>query len=163
MNMNQKIMMSIIALAVTVTFGSAGMAMQTTATKMPAAAQKTVAAQKAPAQENWEKVHGVIQGVNEKTGEITVKTSREVMTFATDHATIISKYVYKMPFQSLKKGLSTVVEYQKEGNKLMAEWIWIPEGLAKPVPEPMIQAKATAGNKMQVQKQNPSVKAAESK
>jgi hypothetical protein len=163
MKMNKTILMSIIALAVTVTFGSAGMAMQAPGTKMPVAPQKTVAAQKAPAQENWEKVQGVIQGVNEKTGEVTLKTPRGEMTFATGNATIISKYVYKMPFQSLEKGMSTVVEYQKGGNRLMAEWIWVPEGLAKPVPEPMIQAKATAGHKMQVQKGNPSGKAAESK
>jgi hypothetical protein len=161
--MNKTILMSIVALAISVAFVSVGMAQQTpaagqkpaTAQTPTAAVQKLAATQKAPAKENWEKVRGVIENVNEATKEITVQTQKEKMAFSVGEKTKISEMTTKLPFSDLKKGMSVTVEYKKAGTKPLAEWIDVTKNIeAKPVT--LTQAK-------EVKKVNPFGKATEKK
>jgi hypothetical protein len=162
--MNKTILMSIVALAISVAFVSVGMAQQTpaaaqkpaTAQTPAAAVQKPALAQKAPAKENWGKVRGVVENVNAATQEITVQTQKEKMAFSVGEKTKISEVTTKLPFSDLKKGMSVTVEYKKEGNKLLAEWVDV--HLAKTEAKPATQAKT-----MEVKKENPSAKTTEKK
>ena len=161
--MNKTILMSIVALAISVAFVSVGMAQQTpaagqkpaTAQTPAAAVQKPASAQTSPAKENWEKVRGVIENVNEATKEITVQTQKEKMAFSVGEKTKISEMTTKLPFSDLKKGMAVTVEYKKEGSKPLAEWIDVTKNIeAKP---------ATPTQAKEVKKVNPSEKATEKK
>jgi len=143
MKMNKTIMTSIIALAISVTFVAGGMAQQSTAT-----AQKPASAQTAPAKENWEKARGVIENVNAASKEIMVQTPKEKMTFSVGEKTKISEGTAKLAFSDLEKGMSVTVEYKKEGNKPLAEWVDVTKN---------IEAKSAApAQKKEVKKENPS-------
>lgn len=161
--MNKTILMSLVALAITVAFVSVGMAQQTpaagqkpaTAQTPAAAVKKPASAQTSPAKENWEKVRGVIENVNEATKEITVQTQKEKMAFSVSEKTKISEVTAKLPFSDLKKGMSITVEYAKEGKKPLAEWIDVTKNIeAKP---------ATPTQSKEIKKGNPSEKTSEKK
>ena len=134
--MKRMILTSLIALAVSVAFVSAGMAEQ-----KPAPAPQTAASQPAPAKERWEKVKGVIKKVDEKTKEVTVKSGKEDMTFAVGDHTYITETTAKLPLSHLKKGMEATVEYKKEGNKMMAEWVNIHQGKMEAQPQTAPQGK----------------------
>ena len=161
--MNKTTLMSIVALAISVAFVSVGMAQQTpaggqkpsTAQGPAAAVQKPVSGQTAPAKENWGKVSGVIENVNEATKEITVQTQKEKMAFSAGEKTKISEITTKLPFSDLKKGMSVTVEYKKEGNKSLAEWIDVTKNMET---KPATQAQAK-----EVKKENPSQRTTEKK
>ena len=143
--MNKTVLMSIIALVISIAFVSAGMAQQT-----PAAAQRAGSAQMASAKENWEKVRGVVEKVDEATHEVTVQTQKDkMMTFAVGEHSYITESTSGMPVSSLKKGTGVTVEYAKEGNMLMARWIDVHMGKAEAAPMTLAQAK-------EVKKENPS-------
>ena len=161
--MNKTILMGIVALAISVAFVSVGMAQQTpaaaqkpAAAQAPAAVQKPASAQTAPAKENWEKVRGVIEKVDEATKEVTVQTQKDkMMTFSVGEKTKISGANTKLPFSDLKKGMSVTVEYKKEGNKPLAAWIDVTKNIeAKPAPQAQVK---------EIKKENPSEKTTEKK
>ena len=122
MRMNKRILMSLVGLAVSVAFVSRGMAQQKPAPAQPAAAQ-TAPAKTAPAKGAWEKFNGMVEKVDEAKKEVLVQGEKEKMTFAVGEQTKISEVSTKLPLSDLKKGMSVRVEYKKEGNKLLAEWI----------------------------------------
>jgi Cu/Ag efflux protein CusF len=152
--MNRKIMMmSIVALVVSVAFVSAGMADQKTAVgQTPAAGQKSAAGQTAPAKASWEKARGLIEKVDEATKQVTVQTEKEKMTFSVGEQTRISEVSTKLPLSDLKKGMSVTVGYKKEGNKMVAEWIDVTK-----------KVEAKKETPAEVKKVNPSEKATEKK
>jgi Cu/Ag efflux protein CusF len=134
--MKRMILTSLVALAVSVAFISAGMAQQ-----KPTAAAQTAASQPAPAIEKWEKVKGVIEKVDEKTREVTLKSEKENMTFSVGDHTYITETTAKLPLAHLKKGMEATVEYKKEGNKMMAEWVNVHQAMAQAKPATQPQGK----------------------
>ena len=97
-----------------------------------------------------EKVKGVIEKVDEAKKEVLVQGEKEKMTFAVGEQTKISEVSTKLPLSDLKKGMSVTVEYKKEGNKLLAEWI----DVAKKV-----ETKKETPAPVEAKKVNPSEKA----
>ena len=151
--MNKRMLMSIVALAISLAFVSGGMAQQ-----KPAPAQPTPA-QVAPAKQSWEKAKGMIEKVDEATKEVVVQTQKEKMTFSVGEKTRITEMSNKTPLSALKKGMQVTVEYKKEGNKNLAEWIDVHMGKAEAKPAPQAQMK----EKKEVKKENPSEKPMEKK
>jgi len=144
--MKKTLLMTIVALAVSVAFVSGGMAQQKPAPAPIAPAQKPL----------WEKVRGVIEKVDEAKKEVLVQGEKEKMTFAVGEQTKISEVSTKLPLSDLRKGMSVTVEYKKEGNKLLAEWI----DVAKKVEA---KKETPVEVKKEVKKVNPSEKATEKK
>jgi Cu/Ag efflux protein CusF len=151
--MNKRMLMSLAALAISVAFVSGGMAQQ-----KPAPAQPTPA-QTASAKQSWEKAKGMIEKVDEATKEVVVQTQKEKMTFSVGENTRITEMTTKTPLSALKKGMQVTVEYQKEGNKFLAEWIDVHMAKAEAKPAPQAQMK----EKKEVKKENPSEKTTEKK
>ncbi len=151
--MNKKMLMSIVALAISLAFVSGGMAQQKP-TPAQAAPAKT-----APAKQTWEKVKGTVEKVNEATKEVVVQTQKEKMTFSVGQKTRITEVTTKTPLSGLKKGMQVTVEYKKEGNKLLAEWIDVhtTKAAAKPAHQAQLKEKKV------VKKENPSEKTMEKK
>jgi Cu/Ag efflux protein CusF len=160
--MNKTILMSAIALAVSVAFVSAGIAQQKPAPAPPAPAQAP-AAPAAPAKQNWEKATGVIEKVDEATKEVVVQTQKEKTTFSAGENTRITEGTTKTQLSGLKKGMGVTVEYKKEGNKLLAEWIDVNAAKAETKPTAQAQAKETKEVKKEAKKENPSEKSMEKK
>ena len=156
--MNKKMLMSIAALAISVVFVSGGMAQQKPAPAQTAPAQ-AAPAKTAPAKQSWEKAKGVIEKVDEATKEVVVQTQKEKMTFSVGENTRITEMTTKTPLSSLKKGMQATVEYKKEGNKFLAEWIDVHMVKAEAKPAPQAQMK----EKKEVKKENPSEKPMEKK
>jgi uncharacterized membrane protein len=154
--MNKRLLMSIVALAISLTFVSGGMAQQNPAPAQPTPAQ-AAPAKTAPAKQSWEKVKGMIENVNEANKEVVVQARKERMSFLVNEHTKITQAATKMTFSSLKKGMEATVEYKKEGNKMVAEWIDLSPSKAESKP-------ATAPEvKKEMKKENPSEKAMEKK
>jgi Cu/Ag efflux protein CusF len=109
--MKKTILMSVIALAISVAFVSGVMAEQKPAPAPAANAQET----------KLEKFHGVIEKVDEATKDVLVKFHKEKLTFSMGDHTKIMEGKKELPFTDLKKGMQASVEYKKEGNKLIAE------------------------------------------
>jgi hypothetical protein len=141
--MKKTLLMSIIALAVSVAFVSGGIAQQ-----------KAAPAQKAL----WEKFRGVIEKVDEAKKEVFVQGEKEKMTFSVGEQTKISETTNKLPLSGLKKGMAVTVEYKKEGNKMLAEWIDVTKKV-----EATAEVKKEAPAPASVKQANPSEKASEKK
>jgi Cu/Ag efflux protein CusF len=110
-NMKRTILMSLVALAVSVAFVSGVMAQQ-----------KSTPAQSATAQETkMGKFKGVIEKVDEASKDILVQFHKEKMTFSLGDHTKIMEGKKEMPFSDLKKGMWASIQYKKEGNKLLAD------------------------------------------
>ncbi len=154
--MNKRLLMSIVALAISLAFVSGGMAQQKPAPAQPTPAQ-AAPAKAAPAKQGWEKVKGMIENVNEANKEVVVQAQKERMSFLVNEQTRITQDATKMAFSSLKKGMEATVEYKKEGNKMVAEWIDVSASKAesKPAAAPEV--------KKEMKKENPSEKATEKK
>jgi len=132
--MKKTILMGIVALAISAAFISVA-----TAEQKPAPA--------ATAQETkWEKFSGVIEKVDEATKDVLVQLHKEKMTFSMGDKTKITEGKKELPFTDLKKGMWASVEYQKEGNKLLAQSI--------SVSMPKVEAKKETPSG--VKKENPS-------
>ncbi|HXZ35760.1 MAG TPA: hypothetical protein VEL68_07070, partial [Thermodesulfobacteriota bacterium] len=152
--MNKRLLMSIVALAISLAFVSGGMAQQKPTPAQPTPAQ-AAPAKTAPAKQTWEKFKGMIESVNEANKEVVVQAQKEKMSFLVGEHTKISQDSNKMAFSSLKKGMEATVEYKKEGNKMVAEWIDLSPSKAESKP-------ATAPEvKKEMKKENPSEKATE--
>lgn len=145
--------MSIAALAISVAFVSGGMAQQKPSPAQTAPAQ-AAPAKTTPAKQSWEKVKGMVEKVDEATKEVVVQTQKEKMTFSVGEKTRITEVTTKTPLSGLKKGMQVTVEYKKEGNKLLAEWIDVHMAKAEAKPAPQAQMK----EKKEVKKENPSGK-----
>ena len=92
----------------------------------------------------------MIEKVDEAKKEVLVQGEKENMTFSVGGQRKISEIFTRLPLPDLKKGMSVTVEYKKEGNKLLAEWI----DVAKKV-----EAKKEAPASVEAKKMNPSEKA----
>lgn len=148
--------MSVAALAISAVFVSGAMAQQKPAPAQPTPAQ-AAPAKTAPAKQSWEKFKGMIESVNEANKEVVVQAQKEKMSFLVNEHTKISQDSNKMAFSSLKKGMEATVEYKKEGNKMVAEWIDLSPSKAesKPATAPAV--------KKEMKKETPSAKATEKK
>lgn len=145
--------MSAVALVISLAFVSGGMAQQKPAPAQPAPVKS------APAKQSWEKAKGMIEKVDEATKEVVVQTQKEKMTFSVGEKTRITEGTSKTPLSGLKKGMQVTVEYKKEGNKSLAEWIDVHMVKAEAKPAPQAQMK----EKKEVKKENPSQKPMEKK
>lgn len=163
--MMKTILMSIVALAISIAFVSAGMAQPApaagqklaTAQRPASAIQKPASARTAWAKENWEKVRGVVEKVDEATKAVTVRTEKDkMMTFSLGGHTYITEVTTGVPLSTLKKGMWVTVEYAKEGNRLQAKWIDVNMRKAQAKPITLAQAKG-------MKKETPSEKAMEKK
>jgi Cu/Ag efflux protein CusF len=108
--MKKTILMSIVALAVSVAFSSVVMAEQKPAPQATTAQESKL-----------EKFSGVVEKVDETTKDVLVQFHKEKMTFSVGDHTKIMEGKKEMPFSDLKKGMWTSVEYKKEGDKLLAD------------------------------------------
>jgi Cu/Ag efflux protein CusF len=151
--MQKKMWMSIAVLLISMAFVSAGMAQQ-----KPTPAQAGHA-KTAPAKQVWEKAKGMIEKVDRAKNEVVVQTQKEKMTFSVGQKTRITEVSTKTSLSSLKKGMQVTVEYKKEGNRFLAEWIDVHVAKAEAKPVQQTQMKA----KKEVKKENPSEKTMEKK
>jgi Cu/Ag efflux protein CusF len=110
MNMKQTILMTIVALAVSIAFVSGVMAQQKPAPQVTT-----------PQETKLEKFSGVVEKVDEATKDVLVQSHKEKMTFSLGEHTKIMEGKKEMPLSDLKKGMWASVEYKKEGDKLLAE------------------------------------------
>ena len=133
--MKKTILMSLVALAVSVAFVSGVMAQQ-----------KPVPQATTAQETKLEKFSGVVEKVDEATKDVLVQSHKEKMTFSLGDHTKIMEGKKEMPFTDLKKGMWASVEYKKEGNKLMAE--------SMSVSMPKVMAKKETPS--EVKKENPS-------
>ena len=111
--MKKTILVSIVALAVSVAFVTGVMAQQNPASAPATAAQES----------KLEKFNGVIEKVDEGTKGILVQLHKEKLTFSTGDHTKIMEGKKELSFTDLKKGMWASVEYKKEGNQLLAQSI----------------------------------------
>ena len=113
--MNKRIVMGIVALAVSVAFVTGVMAQQKPASAPAAAAQET----------KLEKFSGVIGKVDEATKDVLVQFRKEKLTFSAGDHSKIMEGKKELTFSDLKKGMWATVQYKKEGNQLVAQSISI--------------------------------------
>ena len=142
--MKKTILMSVLALAISVAFVSGVMAQQKSAPAPVGTAQEA---------KKLEKFNGVIEKVDEATKDVLVQLHKEKMTFSLGEKTKIMEGKKELPFTDLKKGMWASVGYKKEGEKLMAESI--------SVSMPKVEAKQVTPS--EVKKENPSEKTTEKK
>jgi PIN domain nuclease of toxin-antitoxin system len=105
------ILMSILALAISVAFVSGVMAQE-----KPTPAQATTTQMT-----KLEKFNGVVEKVDQATKDVLVRYHKENMTFSIGDHTKIVQGKKELPFTDLKKGMWASVQYKKEGNKLIAD------------------------------------------
>ena len=115
--MKKTILMSIVALAVSVAFVSGVMAEQKPA-RQATTAQGT----------KLEKFSGLVEKVDEANKDFAVDLHQQRMTFYLDKYSRITEANERLPFADLTTGtpydwLWASVRYEKEGGKLMAERI----------------------------------------
>jgi hypothetical protein len=139
--MRKTILMSVLALAISVAFVSGVMAQQK---PVPASTSQEA---------KLEKFNGVIEKVDEANKDVLVQFHKEKMTFSFGEKAKIMEGKKELPFTDLKKGMWASVEYKKEGEKLMAESIG--------VSMPKVMAKKVTPS--EVKKENPSEKTTEKK
>jgi Cu/Ag efflux protein CusF len=156
--MNKKMLMSIVALAISLAFVSGGMTQQKPAPVQAAPAQ-AASAKTPPAKQSWEKVKGTVEKVDVAARKVVVQAPKEKMTFSVGKKTRITEVTTKTPLSGLKKGMQVTVEYKKEGNKYLAEWIDVHMAKAEAKPTHQAQLK----EKKEVTKENPSAKTMEKK
>jgi hypothetical protein len=113
--MGTTILMSMVALAISIAFASGGMAQQ-----------KPVPVSASSAQEiKLEKFSGVIEKVDEVNRDVLLQRHRKEMTFFLDDHTKIAEGKKELSFTDLKKGMWASIKYKKEGNKLIAEAVQV--------------------------------------
>ena len=119
-----KKMLLLVTLVVLVAFVSGAMAQQKPA-PAPAAPASTAPAK--PAEMKMEKFSGTISKVDQMGKMIEVKgkmnKKEKTMTFAIDDMTKIMKGKGMMKMEDLKEGMTASVQYNKEGDKMMAATI----------------------------------------
>jgi hypothetical protein len=139
------LMMSFVALAVSLAFASAGMAQQKPAVSQPA-----------PAQAKMERFNGVVEKVDPANKDFVAQFHKETMTFSVGESTKFMEGSKNFPFSDLKKGMWANVEYQKEGTRLVANMVNVsmPKAETKP---------ATSAQPKELKKENPPEKTMEKK
>jgi Cu/Ag efflux protein CusF len=147
MSMKKTILMSMVALAVSIAFVSGVMAQQASTPAQPAAAQET----------KLEKFSGVIEKVDEATKDVLVQFHKEKKTFSVNERTKITEGSKELKLSDLKKGMWASVEYRKEGDK------WIAESISFNMSKATAKKETPMEVKKEVKKENPSEKAAEKK
>jgi uncharacterized protein YodC (DUF2158 family) len=130
------ILMSVLALAISVAFVSGVMAQE-----KPAPAQATTTQET-----KLEKFNGVVEKVDQANKDVLVQFHKEKMTFSLGDNTKIVEGKKEMPFSDLKKGMWASVEYKKEGNKLLAESMHV-SMLKMPAKKVNPSEKATSSEK----------------
>ena len=110
--MNKKILMGMMALAVSLTFASGLMANEKAATAVTAPAQK------------MELFNGVIEKMDMSKKDVVVEFQKDKMSFAlNDQTKVFDEGSKVMKLSELKKGEWASVEYNKEGNERIAQII----------------------------------------
>ena len=101
----------------------------------------------APAQEKpktmkAEKFDGTIEKIDEMTKSIVVKDKKGEKTFAVTDKTKIVKGGKPMPFNEVKQGMITSIEYTMAGDRMIAEKVTLsaPEAALKAAPAKQKQA-----------------------
>ena len=107
--LKKSLLTGFVALAISVAFASMGMAQQS-----PTAAQST------PAQAKIEKFNGVIEKVDSANKEFVAQFHKESITFSAGEHTKFMQAAKAFPFSDLKKGMWASIEFQREGNKWIA-------------------------------------------
>ena len=116
--MKSSMMLSLLAIGLSMVFVSGVMAQQKPVTPAPAATAPS------PALESkLDKFTGAVEKVDPGTKEVVVQMHKEKMTFSVGDKTKIMEGKKEMPFSDLKTGQWASVQYKKEGEKLMAETI----------------------------------------
>jgi hypothetical protein len=105
------ILMSMLALAISVAFVSGVMAQEKQAPAQATTTQMT----------KLEKFNGVVEKVDPATKDVLVRFHKEKMTFSVGDHTKIVQGKKELPFTDLKKGMWASVQYKKEGDKMLAE------------------------------------------
>jgi Cu/Ag efflux protein CusF len=110
--MNKKILMGMMALAVSLAFASGLRANEKAATAVTAPAQK------------MELFNGVIQKVDMSKKDVVVEFQKDKMSFSlNDQTKVFDEGTKEMKLSELKKGEWASVEYNKEGNERIAQII----------------------------------------
>jgi hypothetical protein len=113
--MKRTILMSIVALAISVAFVSLGFAQQQSSPTPAATASVS----------KVERFNGVIVKVDEAMKDALVQFHKEKMTFSLGDQTKIFEGTKALTINDLKKGLWASIEYRKEGNKLVADTVHV--------------------------------------
>jgi Cu/Ag efflux protein CusF len=132
--MKKSIFMGILGVFVALVFVSGVMAQEKAATATAAPAhEKAAAKMAAPTQVmKLEKFHGVVRSVDMAKNDVVVQYHKDKMSFSVGEKTKLFEGKKELKFSDLNKGLWASVEYQKEGNQLLAQSIHVsPVKLAK--------------------------------
>ena len=132
--MKKTILMSLLAMAISVAFVSGVMAQEKSAPAPAAATQET----------KMEKFSGVIQSVDSATKDVLVQMHKEKKTFSVGNDTKIYEGKKELSFSDLKKRLWASVEFKKEGDQLLAQLIRV---------SPLKETKAVAPSEKTTEKQ----------
>jgi Cu/Ag efflux protein CusF len=128
--MNKKIVMGLIALAVSLMFTSGLMAQGTAPAPMAAPAATAAPAQAA----KIEKFNGTIENVDMSKKDVVVEYHKDRMSFSFNDKTKVFEGTKELKLSDLKKGEWASVEYSKEGNQLVAHSIQVsPAKKSEPV------------------------------
>jgi hypothetical protein len=131
--MKKGIFVGILGLAVSLMFVSGVMSQEkaATATAAPAQAMKI------------EKFHGVVENVDMAKNDVVVQYHKDKMSFSVGDKTKLFEGKKELKLSDLNKGLWASVEYQKEGNQMLAQSIYV---------SPVKQAKNTSSSKAMTEK-----------
>lgn len=113
--MSKKIVMGLIAVAVSLMFTSGLMAQGTAPAATPAQAQGM----------KIEKFNGAIENVDMSKKDIVVEYHKDKMSFSLNDRTKVFEGAKEMKLSDLKKGEWASVEYSKDGNQLIAHSIHV--------------------------------------
>jgi Cu/Ag efflux protein CusF len=113
--MKKRILMGILGMVVSLMFVSGVMAQEKAATAMAVPAQKM----------KLEKFHGVVENVDMAKQDIAVQYHKDKMSFSLGDKTKLFEGRKELKLSDLNKGLWASVEYQKEGNQLLAQSIHV--------------------------------------
>jgi hypothetical protein len=90
------------------------------------AQRQSAASSKAPVQEiRHEKFMGFVEAFDEATREVLVQRNRQTMNFSVADNTKIYFDKKAIPLDKLKIGMRATVEYREEGDRLVAESIYL--------------------------------------
>jgi hypothetical protein len=112
--LKKTLMMSLVALMISIAVVSAGMGQQKPGPPQPA-----------PAQAKMEKFNGVIEKIDPANKEFVAQFHKETMTFSVGENTKFMEGSINLAFRDLKKGEWASIEYQKEGSKWVANMVKI--------------------------------------
>jgi Cu/Ag efflux protein CusF len=145
--MNKKALMGILGLAVSLMFTSGVMAQE----KASTAAAATARVQEM----KLEKFNGVIKNVDMANKDIAVEYHKDKMSFSVGDKTKVFEGKKELKLSDLTKGLWASVQYNKEGNKFLAQTIHVSPSKKA---ESMVSSGKTAGKQMMSTEKAPETK-----